>query len=136
MLDAGAAGLDRLPRRRVHQLPGGDVPRVSQESGPASPHKMRDFRATSINPGCSPTRERRGVLMGLIASVDRVERLMHLLESVGFKPDCCPQDMVTDLLTDLRHLCSWADLDFEAVNKRSLMHYEAEVDELESELAE
>jgi hypothetical protein len=73
--------------------------------------------------------------MGLITLVDRVERLKRLLEGVGLKPDWYPQDTVTDLLTDLRHLCDFADLDFEALCESSLMHYEAELEELQSALA-
>jgi hypothetical protein len=73
--------------------------------------------------------------MALITLVERVERSMRLLKSVGLNPGCSPEDMATDLLADLRHLCDWAELDFEVISDRSLMHYEAEIDELESTLA-
>jgi hypothetical protein len=74
--------------------------------------------------------------MGLITLVDREERLKRMLEGAGLKPDWSPEDSVTDLLADLRHLCDFVDLDFEALVERSLMHYEAEVEELQSALAE
>jgi hypothetical protein len=42
--------------------------------------------------------------------------------------------MVTDFMTDLRHIADWAELDFEAISERSRMLYETEVQELDCAL--
>jgi hypothetical protein len=71
--------------------------------------------------------------MALVTLLDRVERMTRLLRSIGLE-SYDPEAIVTDFLTDLRHVADWADLDFEAISETSLMLYEAEIDELESEL--
>lgn len=39
------------------------------------------------------------------------------------------QEIVTDLLTDLRHFCTGPGVDFDQASRMAQMHYEAEIDE-------
>ena len=60
-----------------------------------------------------------------MTNAERVERAQGALAGYDLLDE--GQDAVTDLLTDLRHLCDVEGFDFDAAVRSSEMHHEAEV---------
>jgi len=57
----------------------------------------------------------------------RAERVIrHYSRTPGYSGEVDHDADITDLLTDLRHFCTGAELDFEEMVRRSKLHYEAE----------
>ncbi len=61
---------------------------------------------------------------------DRAARAEHFVRHYsrvqGYSGEVDHEADITDLLTDLRHFCAGAELDFEGMVRRSKLHYEAE----------
>jgi hypothetical protein len=66
-------------------------------------------------------------MSGKSNNVDRAERAAGCLEEYSLKTE--RECAVTDLLTDLRHLCRFNRYDFAKALESSLMHFEAELEE-------
>lgn len=54
---------------------------------------------------------------------ERADRAAHALESLS---DGVTDESITDLLTNLRHLCDREGYDFDALNNTAENHYAAE----------
>lgn len=56
-------------------------------------------------------------------NIERADRAAHALNSLS---DGVTDESITDLLTNLRHLCDREGYDFDSLNNMAEMHYEAE----------